>query len=110
MLLFGILLFVIGCNPKELFSDKDLEAIITEKRELENNERNTIKITQPDSLKTIIKYLNNGKKEPVKFFPTYKIKLAYRNGSELTIFANDHLIKYEGQTYRLNQNMGKLYK
>lgn len=110
-LLLAIVLFLsaTGCQIRnKVFNDRNLVSIT-----VEGNYRDTLhtskrKINQTDSLARIIQHFNNAKRQPTKFWPEYKISLIYNDGTALTVFALDSLIKYDGLTYTLNESIEQI--
>ena len=109
LLAIVLLLSAAGCQTRnKVFNDRNLVSIT-----VEGNYRDTLraskrKINHTDSLVRIVRHFNNAKRQPTKFWPAYKISLIYNDGTALTIFALDSLIKYDGLTYTLNENIEQI--
>ncbi|WPQ65185.1 hypothetical protein SIO70_10045 [Chitinophaga sancti] len=71
----------------------------------ENPISKEVKVTQSDSLTFILRELNDCNKEPIKFYPTHRIKLIYNNGEEDIIFCSGSSMKFKGVTYRMNKSI-----
>ena len=64
-----------------------------------------IKINQRDSLISIVTELNDCSKQPIKFYPTHRIKLVYNTGKEEMIFCSGSSMKYQGLTYKMDKKI-----
>lgn len=64
-----------------------------------------IEIRNEDSLIQIIKKINECESEPIKFYPTHRLKITYADGQEKMILCSGSALKYEGLTYRLNESI-----
>jgi hypothetical protein len=64
-----------------------------------------IQIRNLDSLNQIIKTINECESEPIKFYPTHRLKFNYEDGREETILCSGSALKYKGLTYRLKENI-----
>ena len=102
-----IILFIISCSDKHnLISSNNIKTIVIS---LDSGQHyialNLVVITNRDSMNEIIRKLNEYDQEPVKFYPTHRLKLTYDNGKEKIIFCSGQSMKYEGLTYRLKENI-----
>lgn len=93
-------------NKTEVINSSNVkEMTITIDSTVENPISKEIKINQSDSLTFILRELNDCNKEPIKFYPTHRIKLIYNSGEEDIIFCSSSSMKYKGLTYRMNKNI-----
>jgi hypothetical protein len=63
------------------------------------------KIIDKESISSIVKQLNSCSLEPIKFYPTHRIRIIYNNGVEEVVLLNGNVMKYKGHTYRLNKSI-----
>lgn len=63
------------------------------------------KIFDKDSLSSILKQLNSCSMEPIKFYPTHRIRIIYNKGVEEMVLLNGDAMKYKGHTYRLTKSI-----
>jgi len=93
-------------NKAEVIDSKNVKGMtIAIDSTSENPTPKEIKINQIDSLLSILKELNDCSKEPIKFYPTHRIKLVYNTGEEEMIFCSGSSMRYKGLTYRLDKNI-----
>lgn len=102
-----IILFMQRClDEHNLISSNNIKSIIIT---LDSSQHkiglNKIEIINRDSLDQIIRKLNECDQEPIKFYPTHRLKLIYENGQEKMVFCNASSMKYEGLTYKLSENV-----
>lgn len=72
-------------------------------------ERKVICITNPDSIKYIIKKINDCNQEPVKFYPAYTLLINYQDSVSKNITCNGKaMMDNEGHTYMLKQDIGDI--
>jgi hypothetical protein len=101
------MIFILSCSDKNnLIDSKDAKFMaITIDTSLHNHNFNQRIVSDKDSLSRILNKFNHCEKEPIKFYPTYRVRLVYTNGKEITILFTDSVMNYEGLTYRLNDNI-----
>jgi uncharacterized protein YcfL len=107
-LLISILLVLIGCSDNEALIRKENAVsidIITNDKEI-----NSKKLTDSDSITTILSKLNTADEKVVKFYATHKLIITYSTGEHVSILCNGFLIKFNGRTYKLNNNISSLLK
>ena len=93
-------------NKTEVIDSKNVkEMTVTIDGIVGSSDTKQIKVSQADSFRFILRALNNCDKEPIKFYPTYRIKLVYNSGEDETIFCSGSSMKYKGLTYKMDKNI-----
>jgi len=73
-------------------------------------EESQTRIKNKHTINTILKKLNSNKREPIKFYPTHKLKIIYDDGHENEVFCSGTLMKYQGHTYKLEDSIYNITK
>lgn len=113
--LIFLVLFLItwGCEPKkeiviknknirELFVNTDFRSPVSPK--------NTLHITNQDSLNRVVEYLNDCVKKSMIFSPTHAILIFYKDNDSLIILCNKKAIKLNGKTYKMKKNIEEIIR
>jgi hypothetical protein len=95
---------ILSCKSNEPFSSENINRVEISK-EIGFNASNEIK--NKKIIKNIVGILNTGKKEPVKFYPKYYIRLNDISGKVITILVRDNYYKLESKTHSLDKNLEK---
>jgi hypothetical protein len=97
----------IQCTNKNgiISSNKVKSIVITLDSTNEHLALPPIEIRNQDSLNQIVKKINECESEPIKFYPTHRLKIAYEDGQEKMILCNGLSLKYDGLTYKLKESM-----
>lgn len=112
-----ILLFIIGCNSKNEFSNANLKSITIYQFVHTKDKNNVITdisankvctVNNADSISIILSTLNRKHKEPAKFMPDYKIELNYRD-TLMELFVNGNYLKINGRTFKVSKNLSKYF-
>jgi hypothetical protein len=57
------------------------------------------------ALHLIIKKINECESEPIKFYPTHRLKITYEDEQERMILCSGSSLNYDGLTYKLKENI-----
>ena len=99
---------MIGCEGKsKLFESENIKSI-TITHHIVSNNKFIIEIHSVDEINKIVDLLNYSRKEPRIFKANYEIKILYNKGLSKLILGNGNMIKVDGLTYKLNQNLNDL--
>jgi len=107
---FILLLTMQSCaQQKNMIVAKDIKSISVEVTNL-NQPSDTVRseITDQSYIAEIVKNLNENYREPIKFYPTHKLRLTYNGGEEKMIYCNGASIKYDGLTYKLKKSIKEI--
>jgi len=112
---FTILLlsgFMQGCISRNEIIDSSDVKIISVSIELDSLGHKVpstqINISDLDSVDYIIKALNEGKEEPIKFYPSHRLIIHYENGQNIVVLCSGSSMKYNGSTYSLKRDIKKI--
>lgn len=111
-ILLLIIVFLQNCsNDAEIINSNNVEKlVISSENTVEKLSGNEKQILDRDSVSSILKQLNRCAKEPIKFYPTDRIKVVYGEGPEEIILLNGNTMKYKDHTYRLAKSIRSIIK
>jgi hypothetical protein len=113
-----ILLFIIGCNSKNEFSNANLKSISIYQFIHTKDKNNVITnisvnkvctINNADSISFILSALNSKHKEPAVFMPDYRIELNYTD-TLIELSVNGKYLKINGRTFKVGKDLSKYCK
>jgi hypothetical protein len=113
-----ILLFIIGCNGKNEFSNANLKSISIYQFVHTKDKNNVITnisvnkvctINNADSISFILSVLNSKHKEPAVFMPDYRIELNYTD-TLIELSVNGKYLKINGRTFKVGKDLSKYCK
>lgn len=67
-------------------------------------------IDADDSVKMILARLNQAHREPLKFYPRYRLNVEYKDGQQVLILCDGEAVKINGSTYLLQRSLNDLIK
>jgi len=107
LIILSLVFLFLGCASRSAIIDADkVKSIVITFDSSSNHHRlSPIQIHNQDSITQIIEKLDACEPEPIYFYPTHWISIAYQDGREKMIFCNGSSLKYEGQTYKLKENI-----
>jgi hypothetical protein len=107
ILIIPLVLLSIQCTNKSriISSNKVKSIVITLDTTTEHLVLAKIEIRNKDSLKQIIEKINECESEPIKFYPTHRLKVTYEDGQEKMILCSGSSLKFDGLTYRLKDSI-----
>lgn len=62
-------------------------------------------INNQDSIDFFIDQINHGNQQTIKFNPTHKVKIKYKNGLEQEIFAGGNVVRIDRKVYRISKSI-----
>jgi hypothetical protein len=107
IIILSLALFSIQCTNKYgiISSNKVKSIVITLDSTDEHLILPLVEIRNEDSLNQIIRKINECESEPIKFYPTHRLKITYEDGREELILCSGSSLKYDGLTYRLKESI-----
>lgn len=97
----------VGCNVNNPLVDiKGISKIIIcyNPTSIENSSK--IEINKASEIEKICTIINEGKREPLKFIPDYRIEIHYAKVGKV-VLVKENYININGLTYELNENLNK---
>jgi hypothetical protein len=107
LIILSLAFLFLGCTSGSVIigADKVKSIVITLDSSGNHFHLSPIQISNRDSITEIIKKIDACEREPLYFFPTHWISIAYQDGREETILCNGSSLKYDGLTYKLKESI-----
>jgi hypothetical protein len=89
-------------GKSEIIESNNVKSIVVTSND---DKFNPMEITNSDSIKFILKKLNNVHQEPIKFYATHRVNISYNDGKQILVLFNGPSMKVDGHTYKMNESI-----